>query len=49
MIKRRDFLAGGVAAAFAGSHSVVAQEYPSKPVKILVSTAAGGWRIRSGA
>src|SRR5687767_3761117 len=43
-MKRRDFLSGGVAAALAISHSnrVVAQQYPSKPVKILVSTAAGG-------
>jgi tripartite-type tricarboxylate transporter receptor subunit TctC len=44
MIKRRDILAGCVAAAFAGSSSgyLQAQDYPSKPVKILVSTAAGG-------
>ncbi|MPZ37238.1 MAG: tripartite tricarboxylate transporter substrate binding protein [Rhizobiales bacterium] len=44
MIKRRDFLAGGAAAAFAGSGTtpVWAQEYPAKPVRILVSTAPGG-------
>jgi tripartite-type tricarboxylate transporter receptor subunit TctC len=44
MIKRRDFLAGGMAAALAGTHSrqVFAQDYPSKPVRILVSTAPGG-------
>ena len=44
MIGRRDFLAGGMAAAFAGAHSsnALAQDYPSKPVKILVSTAPGG-------
>jgi tripartite-type tricarboxylate transporter receptor subunit TctC len=43
-MKRRDFLAGGIAAAaFAGpTGQVFAQDYPSKPVKILVSTAPGG-------
>ncbi len=44
MIKRRDFLAGGMAAAFAGSGAVPvwAQDYPAKPVRIMVSTAPGG-------
>src|SRR5829696_3865824 len=44
MLKRRVFLAGGMAAAFAGTRSnpVIAQDYPSRPVKVLVSTAAGG-------
>src|SRR3954451_10958245 len=38
---RREFLAGG--AAFLSFPAVTsAQDYPSKPVKILVSTAAGG-------
>lgn len=43
-MKRRDFLASGMAAAFAGAgvERVFAQDYPSKPVKILVSTAPGG-------
>jgi tripartite-type tricarboxylate transporter receptor subunit TctC len=41
-MKRRDFLAGGVAAAFAGTRQSWAQDYPSKPVKVLVSTAPGG-------
>src|SRR5262245_65503951 len=43
-MKRRDFLAGGLAAAFAGTGTQHgwAQDYPSKPVRILVSTAAGG-------
>jgi tripartite-type tricarboxylate transporter receptor subunit TctC len=43
MMKRRDVLVGGIAAAFAGSaNKTWAQDYPSKPVKILVSTAPGG-------
>jgi tripartite-type tricarboxylate transporter receptor subunit TctC len=44
MIKRRDFLAGGMAATFAGSSAAPlwAQDYPAKPVRILVSTAPGG-------
>jgi tripartite-type tricarboxylate transporter receptor subunit TctC len=43
-MKRRDFLAGGLAATFAGAgvQRGWAQDYPSKPVRILVSTAAGG-------
>ena len=41
-MKRRDFLAGGMAAAVAGAHRSWAQDYPAKPVKILVSTAPGG-------
>jgi len=41
-MKRRDFLAGGVAAAFAGAGRASAQDYPAKPVRILVSTAPGG-------
>jgi tripartite-type tricarboxylate transporter receptor subunit TctC len=42
MIKRRDVLMGGIAAAFSGASAGWAQDYPSKPVKILVSTAPGG-------
>ena len=44
MTTRRDVLVGGIAAAFAGSHAgqVRAQDYPAKPVRILVSTAPGG-------
>jgi tripartite-type tricarboxylate transporter receptor subunit TctC len=44
MIKRRDFLAGGMAATFAGSGATRgwAQDYPSKAVRIMVSTAPGG-------
>lgn len=42
-MKRRDFLAGGMAAAaFGGAPRAFAQDYPSKPVKVLVSTAPGG-------
>ncbi len=43
-MKRRDFLVGGAAAAFTGARAAPAwaQDYPSKPVKILVSTAPGG-------
>jgi tripartite-type tricarboxylate transporter receptor subunit TctC len=41
-MKRRDFLAGGMAAAFAGTRQSSAQDYPSKPVRVLVSTAPGG-------
>jgi tripartite-type tricarboxylate transporter receptor subunit TctC len=42
MIKRRDVLVGGMAATFVGAGSGWAQDYPAKPVKILVSTAPGG-------
>jgi len=44
MIKRRDFLASGMAAAFAGAGAAPAwaQDYPAKPVRIMVSTAPGG-------
>jgi tripartite-type tricarboxylate transporter receptor subunit TctC len=44
IMKRRDFLAGGAAATFASAttHHGWAQDYPTKPVKILVSTAPGG-------
>ena len=44
MIKRRDFLAGGMAATVAGSGASVAgrRTIPSKPVRIMVSTAPGG-------
>ena len=44
MTTRRDVLVGGIAAAIAGSHAgdVRAQDYPAKPVRILVSTAPGG-------
>jgi tripartite-type tricarboxylate transporter receptor subunit TctC len=42
MIKRRDVLVGGIAAAVTGAGAGWAQDYPSKPVKILVSTAPGG-------
>jgi tripartite-type tricarboxylate transporter receptor subunit TctC len=43
-MKRRDFLAGGMAATFAGAAADRgwAQDYPAKPVRILVSTAPGG-------
>jgi tripartite-type tricarboxylate transporter receptor subunit TctC len=43
-MKRRDFLAGGLSAAFAGAgiERSFAQDYPAKPVRILVSTAPGG-------
>jgi len=42
-MKRRDLLAGGLAAVVA-SHPrhLLAQDYPARPVKILVSTAPGG-------
>jgi tripartite-type tricarboxylate transporter receptor subunit TctC len=39
-MKRRDFLAGGIALVL--PRQACAQDYPSKPVRILVSTAAGG-------
>jgi tripartite-type tricarboxylate transporter receptor subunit TctC len=42
MMKRREFLAGGTAAAFTGFRSSYGQDYPAKPVRIVVSTAAGG-------
>ena len=43
-MKRRDFLAGGMAAAVAGTSNAPAwaQDYPAKPVRIMVSTAPGG-------
>src|SRR5215510_6343058 len=43
-MKRRDFLAGSLSAAVAGAggRRAFAQDYPSKPVKVLVSTAPGG-------
>jgi tripartite-type tricarboxylate transporter receptor subunit TctC len=41
MIGRREFLAGA-AASLPFATGVSAQDYPSKPVKILVSTAPGG-------
>ena len=44
MIRRRDFLTGGTAAVVASARpgNALGQEYPAKPVKILVSTAPGG-------
>ena len=42
MITRRDMLVGGASAAFTSAGVSWAQDYPSKPVKILVSTAPGG-------
>ncbi|MBX9773706.1 MAG: tripartite tricarboxylate transporter substrate binding protein [Xanthobacteraceae bacterium] len=42
-MKRREFLAGGMAvAAFTGAPRAWAQDYPAKPVRIMVSTAPGG-------
>src|SRR5690348_12629368 len=40
-VQRREFLLG--LAALAGTaHSAVAEAYPSRPVRILVATSAGG-------
>src|SRR5262245_4732038 len=41
-MKRREFLAGAMALAAGDARWAWAQDYPSKPVRIVVSTAAGG-------
>ena len=40
-VKRREFLLGFAALPVA-SHIAVAEPYPSRPVRILVATSAGG-------
>jgi tripartite-type tricarboxylate transporter receptor subunit TctC len=41
-IGRRAFLAGSAAAAFAGTRPTLAQDYPSRPITLVVGYAAGG-------
>ena len=41
-MRRRDFLAGGLAAAVTGPSAFAQGAYPNKPIRVVVPTSAGG-------